>query len=237
MKKEKVESTVSGKAVKLVMVIIIFLMFEGWAFLVLHDQNSGNIFRKVYPKCKAYRTQLCFDNGHCDIELNNKECNWDGDNCGCCVADIFRKGDEHCDGGDYNSKQCNYDGGDCNEFNANYPGCNVDDPSRIGDGNCNGGNYKPTAAMSKIHIGLVMASMMVATTILKNAIGMMPTAAMPKIHIGSVMASAMVATTTLKNAIFNYDGGDCNEFNATYPDYSGLVPSELCISDWSQEQE
>ena len=47
VKKEKVESTVSGKEVKLVMVMIIFLMFGGWAFLVLHDQNSGNIFCKV----------------------------------------------------------------------------------------------------------------------------------------------------------------------------------------------
>ena len=62
-----------------------------------------------------------YNDGKCDVLLNNKDCNYDGGDCyefntyypNCVVSKPSWVGDNFCDGTEYNTTECGFDGGDC----------------------------------------------------------------------------------------------------------------------------
>lgn len=130
---DRVESSeiVDGKkysrwipSVVFIFTLALFLVFWGD---VVNKQKNGHYFNNKYPLChlsdgKKGRVQDTI----CDIELNTRECGWDGGDCtkfnerypNCTVPIPSLLGDRFCnEQGEYNTFVCGYDDGDCLESN------------------------------------------------------------------------------------------------------------------------
>ena len=92
-----------------------------------------------YPNCQGCQTPGNVENGYCEDQLNNEECNFDGGDCCGSNVDMSNCADcicysQNCDGtlelisdgycnDENNNEDCNFDGGDCCGDCANTDHC------------------------------------------------------------------------------------------------------------------
>eukprot|EP00979_Chaetoceros_neogracilis_P005577 scaffold1017_cov147-Chaetoceros_neogracile.AAC.1 len=166
----------------------------------------------AFPRCNVKDPEALLGNGVCDgILYNTPDCMYDDGDCiianyNDCHSfdDITLFGDGICHL-EFNTASCGNDKGDCDLFNS-YPNCNIPDLDQLGDGTCNTSPYN--SILCGFDGGDCVDDVVEARC--KNQFPD-PNGIIELLGDGECNA-------VNNNQACSWDGKDCLEFNANYPD-------------------
>jgi len=104
-----------------------------------------------------------------------------------------------------NTKTCGFDDGDCTEFNINYPGCKASEPESVGNSICEDDDLSSDRMTSDCKWD-----------------GLDCCKAWYPYEVGDGRCHQY--DEYINTAACGFDGGDCDDFNANYPDCNTAYP-------------